>query len=272
MPVNVVPLTRNIGAEIRDVDLRTPLSDSDFSEVHDALMKHQVIFFRDQDISPDQHLEFGRRFGELHVHPLAPSVNDVPELMLIHTDKDSFRNNGSDWHSDVSCDEEPPMGSILHLNTVPEVGGDTLFASMYAAYDGLSDTMKAILDPMVAEHSGEHVYKHNYGGKGVQRRNAPPKSIHPVVRTHPVTGRKALYVNKTFTTGIQGLSPKESAALLEFLYDHTQNPLYQVRFQWERNSIAFWDNRCVQHFAVWDYFPETRSGIRVTVAGDKPFH
>ena len=270
--IEVAPLTCNIGAEIHGVNLDKPLDDQTFQAIHDALMSHQVIFFRNQDITPEQHLAFGRRFGELHVHPVAPSVNDTPELMLIHTDSNSFRNNGDGWHSDVSCDERPPMGSILHLRAVPTGGGDTLFSSMYAAYDALSDQMKKILDPMVAVHGSEHVYSHHYADKGVLRRNEYPHAEHSVIRTHPVTGRKGIYVNSTFTTHITGLKPKESSALLSFLYEHVSNPLFQCRFKWAKNSMAFWDNRCVQHFAVWDYFPETRSGVRVTVAGERPFH
>ncbi|MFT5391054.1 MAG: taurine dioxygenase [Gammaproteobacteria bacterium] len=270
--IDVIPLTRNIGAELVGVDLRTPLSEAQFGVVHEALMAHQVIFLRDQYITSEQHLAFGKRFGELHVHPLAPSINDIPELMRIHTDKDSYRNNGSDWHTDVSCDVEPPMGSILHLHTLPKTGGDTLFSSMYAAYDALSEQMKRILDPMVAVHGSEHVYSHNYGGKGVLRRNEYPSAEHPVIRTHPVTGKRGIYVNRTFTTHIKDLSRRESDALLGFLYTHVENPTFHCRFQWTENAIAFWDNRCVQHFAVWDYFPDTRSGARVTVAGDAPFH
>ena len=191
-----------------------------------------------------------------------------PELMMIHTDKDSFRQNGAGWHSDVSADEEPPLGSILHLETVPSHGGDTLFASMYAAYDALSDRMRAFLDDLTARHESD--YTGQYGDHKPQREF--PKASHPVIRTHPVTGRKALFVNSGFTRRIEGLSHHESRALLDFLFDHIKNPAFQCRFGWQPYSIAMWDNRCVQHVAVWDYYPETRSGIRVTVKGDRPFH
>ena len=165
--IEVRPLTRHIGAEIHGVDLREPLDDADFQTVHDALMTHQVIFFRDQDLTPDQHAEFGRRFGALHIHPAAPAaVEGRPELMRIHADANSTFAEGTAWHTDVSCDECPPMGSILHLHTVPESGGDTLFSSMYAAYDALSDTMKAILDPLTGVHESAHIYRGRYEAVG----------------------------------------------------------------------------------------------------------
>lgn len=266
--IEVEPLTPTIGATLHGVDLAGPLSDDAFEEIHAAWMAHQVVFLRDQHITPEQHLAFGRRFGELHIHPAAPYMHGNPELMTIHTDKDSFRQNGAGWHSDVSADEEPPLGSILHLETVPSRGGDTLFASMYAAYDALSERMRAFLDGLTAKHESD--YTGQYGDHKPQREF--PKASHPVIRTHPVTGRKALFVNAGFTRRIEGLSRHESRALLDLLFEHVKNPAFQCRFQWQPYSIAMWDNRCVQHVAVWDYYPETRSGIRVTVKGDRPFH
>ena len=268
----VVPLTHNIGAEILDIDLCKPLTTETVEFIRTSLLEHQVIFFRDQPLTAEQHLALGQHFGPLHVHPAAPCVDGIPELMKIHTDGDSFRNNGDDWHSDVSCDEEPPLGSILRIHTIPPRGGDTLFSSMYAAYDALSDTMKDILDPLVGIHESEHIYTRSYGDAEVKRRNEYPSAEHPVIRTHPETGRKTIYVNSIFTTRIKGMSRAESDALLKFLFEHVRNPLFQCRFKWDVDSIAFWDNRAVQHHAIWDYFPETRSGVRVTVAGDKPFH
>ena len=199
--ISVDPLTPTIGAEISGVDLREPLDDDTFEEVHGALVEHSVIFFRDQAIDHEQHLAFGRRFGGLHVHPAAPCVEGNPELMLIHTDASSTRQNGDDWHSDVSCDEEPPMGSVLHLHKVPESGGDTLFSSMYAAWEALSEPMKALLAPLEARHESAHLYdgiagRGLYGDATVRRRNEWPSAVHPVVRTHPVSGCPALYVNR----------------------------------------------------------------------------
>ena len=270
--IEVTPLTRHIGAEVRGVDLREPLDDATYEDVHQALMDHLVLFFREQNISPEQHIAFGRRFGELHVHPAAPIVEGYPELMIIHADADSTFAEGTAWHTDVSCDEEPPMASILHLHTVPDVGGDTLFSSTYAAYDALSDTMKAVLDPLVAIHTGD-VYRNRYEAVGGGlRREDYPHAEHPVIRTHPVTGRKGIYVNSPFTQKIKGMTQTESDALLQFLFAHMQHPAFQCRFRWEKNSVAFWDNRCAQHHATWDYYPETRSGMRVTIKGDRPFN
>jgi len=269
--ISVDKLTPIIGAEIAGVDLSKPLGNHQMAEVHRALAENLVIFFRDQHMEPAQHLAFGRNFGELHIHPAAPSHPDHHELMVIHADKNSPRANGEGWHSDVSCDPEPPMGSILYIKTCPPKGGDTLFASMYAAYESLSDRMKAYLDGLMAVHDGEENYRGTYAYAGVGDKPSYPRAEHPVVRTHPVTGQKALYVNRGFTKRLVGVPRDESAAVLQYLYDHAENPLFQCRFRWQPNSIAFWDNRCVQHRAMWDYWPHTRSGFRVTVAGDKPY-
>ena len=240
-------------------------------EIHRALAENLVIFFRDQTLTPEQHLSFGRNFGDLHIHPAAPHAPGHPEMMIIHADKDSPRANGEGWHSDVSCDPEPPMGSILYIRQCPPRGGDTLFASMYAAYEALSDRMKTYLDGLIAVHDGEESYRGTYKNLGVEDKPVYPRAEHPVIRTHPVTGSKALYVNRGFTKRILGVPRDESMAILSYLYDHAENPLFQCRFRWRENSVAFWDNRCVQHRAMWDYWPHTRSGFRVTVAGDKPF-
>jgi len=269
--IQVDPVTPRIGAVVSGVDLGRPMGNQQFQEIHDALMRHEVIFFRDQEITLDQHKDFGRKFGELDVHPGSPGPEGHPEILIIHADEKSKFVAGGSWHSDVSCLEEPPMGSILHLHTVPSCGGDTLFASAGAAYDALSEPMKAFLEPMTAVHSGEHVYRGRYKHQGVEdAEKVYPKAEHPIVRRHPVTGRKSLFVNQTFTTRIPQLARKESDALLKFLTDHIVQPQFQVRFKWDRNSIAFWDNRAVQHHAMWDYYPEVRSGFRVTVKGDRP--
>ena len=267
--MTIEKLTPIIGAEIDGIDLSQPLGNRQIDELHRALAENLVIFFRDQHLSEDQHLAFGRLFGELHIHPAAPSVAGKPELMIIHADKDSPRANGEGWHSDVSCDTAPPMGSILYIRKCPPHGGDTLFASMYAAYDALSDRMKTYLDGLTAEHSGDH-YRGQYANYGIADKAEYPRAEHPVVRTHPVTGKKALYVNKGFTRRIIGIPLDESEGILDYLYEHMANPLFQCRFRWQENSIAFWDNRCVQHHAMWDYWPHTRSGNRVTVRGDRP--
>jgi taurine dioxygenase len=269
--IQVEKVTPLAGAEIRGVDLARPLDERTFKEVHAALIDNGVIFFRDQHLTPEQQKAFGRLFGELHLHPAAPrEVPEHPEILVIHADENSKHVAGENWHSDVSCDLEPPMGSILYMHELPPVGGDTLFASMYAAYDALSEPMKRFLEPLTAMHEGEHVYRGRYGVNDTGK--VFPKAEHPVVRTHPVSGRKALYVNGGFTTRIVQLKRAESDAVLQFLYRHVETPEFHCRFRWQVNSVAFWDNRCMQHHAMWDYYPQRRHGHRVTIKGDKPFY
>jgi taurine dioxygenase len=268
--LTVDKLTPVVGAEVGRVDLSRPLSERQLDEIHRALMENLVIFFRDQTLTPEQHLAFGRLFGDLHLHPAAPHEKGLPELMTIYADKDSPRANGEGWHSDVSCDPEPPMGTILYIKQCPPKGGDTLFANMYAAYEALSDRMKAYLSGLSAVHDGEHVYRGLFANFGEADRPTYPRAQHPVIRIHPVTGKKALYVNRGFTTRILDIPIDESDGILRYLYEHMENPLFQCRFRWQPNSVAFWDNRCAQHRALWDYWPHTRSGTRVTIKGDKP--
>jgi taurine dioxygenase len=267
--ITIDKLTPVIGAEIGGVDLANP-SNRQMDEIHRALAENLVIFFRDQSLTQDQHLDFGRRFGPLHIHPAAPTEPGHPELMIIRADKDSPRANGEGWHSDVSCDLEPPLGSILYIRQCPPRGGDTLFASMYAAYDALSDRMKVYLEALTAVHDGEQNYRGTYANFGIADKPSYPRAEHPVIRTHPVTGKKSLYVNKGFTRRILGIPVDESDGILRYLYEHMANPLFQCRFRWQENSVAFWDNRCAQHRAMWDYWPHTRYGNRVTVKGDRP--
>jgi len=267
----VKPLTGNIGAEIDGVNLSEPLSEATFDAVHNALMEHLVVFFRDQEMTLEQHKAFGRRFGDLHIHPAAPAPEGHPEILVIHADENSKYVAGGGWHSDVSCDVEPPMGSILHIQDVPEAGGDTLFSNMYEAYEQLSEHMRNFLDGLTAMHRSEHVHGGRYSEKTVLRDGEFPEAVHPVVRTHPVTGRKGLYVNSAFTTRIMELSRAESHDVLQMLYNHIARGVnFQCRFRWQPNSVAFWDNRCTQHHAAWDYFPQVRHGYRVTVQGDRP--
>jgi taurine dioxygenase len=268
--ITVEKLTPLIGAEIGGVDLAAP-SAAQLDEIQRALAENLVIFFRDQEMTPEQHLAFGRSFGELHLHPAAPHVPGHPELMIIRTEADSTRANGEGWHSDVSCDAEPPLGSILYLTECPPMGGDTLFANTYAAYDALSDRMKAYVEGLTAVHDGEHVYRGLYANLGVADKPIYPRAEHPVVRTHPVTRRRSLFVNRGFTTRLVGVARDESDAVLSFLFDQVENELFQCRFRWRERSVAFWDNRCAQHRAMWDYWPHTRSGHRVTIRGDRPY-
>ena len=268
--VEVRPLTPTIGAEVRGVDLGA-VDDETLEVLRDALTAHLVLFFRDQDISVEAHKAFGAMFGELDVHPNDPGLEGHPEVMIIHADETSKRVAGEMWHSDVSCSPEPPMGSILRMFVVPESGGDTLFASMYAAYEALSERMKAYLEDLTAVHDGGPYYRtvnriigRDDGGRTY------PSAEHPVVRTHPVSGRRCLFVNSMFTTHLVGVPKSESDHVLAFLFDHVQNPQFACRFRWKPSSVAFWDNRCTQHYAVWDYFPSVRSGYRVTVRGTAP--
>ncbi|HJU28518.1 MAG TPA: TauD/TfdA family dioxygenase [Candidatus Binataceae bacterium] len=268
--IRVRKLNPAIGAEVTGVDLTHPLSAFQIESVRKALLENLVLFFRDQNLSPAQHKIFARRFGDLHIHPAPLGILDGdPEIIIVEADANSRRIAGEVWHSDVSCDSNPPMASILHLKEVPPVGGDTIFASMYAAYEALSDSMRRFLSGLTAMHDG----RRNYDGRATAPSRAAeyPRAEHPVVRTHPITGRNALFVNRMFTTHIVQLKDNESAAVLELLYRHVERPEFQCRFRWEPNSIAFWDNRCVQHQALWDYFPARRYGHRVTIAGDRPF-
>jgi taurine dioxygenase len=271
--ITITPLNPVVGAELHGLDLRQELPEEDIRAIKAALDRHQVVFFRDQDLTPEQHLAFGRRFGELHVHP---SVRGKPreqwtEIMPVHADATTARVAGDKWHTDVSCDEKPPLASILHLTTIPESGGDTLFSSMYAAYEALSEPLQRMLAGLTATHDGAPNYddRAKRSGAGNAAR-VNPVAVHPVIATHPSTGRKTIYVNSAFTVRINELSKEESDAVLGFLFAHVARPEFQCRFHWQRNSIAFWDNRAVQHYAVWDYYPAVRSGQRVTIRGDRP--
>jgi alpha-ketoglutarate-dependent taurine dioxygenase len=261
-----------LGAEVRGITLADGIDDDTYREIRRALLEHQVLFFKEQrEIPPDVQVAIGKRFGELHFHPAAPQMDGFPEVFEIHVQQDSQIANGEFWHSDVSCDEIPPLGTILQIHILPDIGGDTLFANMYAAYDALSDPLKRMLEQLTATHGSEHVYRGRYADRGVDdRQKVYPHASHPVVRTHPETGRKALYVNRTFTTRINELSDSESDALLNLLYDHCERLDFQIRFRWQRNDVAFWDNRCTMHHAIWDYWPHERKGRRVTIKGDRP--
>lgn len=270
--IEVRKVTPTIGAEIHGVDLGGTIGNQQFEEIHQALLENLVIFFRGQNMTVDQHKAFGSRFGKLHVHPNAPKlIPDHPEILVIKADENSKRVAGEVWHSDVSCDPEPPMGSILHIHQVPENGGgDTSFVNMYAAYDALSDTMKRLLLDCTAMHTSLKSANHQY--REVTSDMKFPDSEHPIVRTHPETGRQALFVNRGFTSRIPQLSPAESEAVLNMLFAHAEQDRFKCRFKWQANSVAFWDNRATMHQAMWDYYPQKRYGFRVTVQGDKPFY
>ena len=266
------PFAPNLGAEITGVDLSQTISEAEFSEIEAAFLAYQVLFFKDQkEIPPQVHIDLGKRFGPLHSHPAAPTMAGYPEIFEIHATRHSKVANGEFWHSDVSCDEEPPLGTMLQIHILPPCGGDTMFSNMYAAHDALSDAMKTFLDGLSATHASEHIYRGRYADRGQKDRDiAFPSASHPVVRTHPQTGRKALFVNRTFTTRINELSEEESNAVLKMLFEHAESIQFQIRFRWSKNDMAFWDNRCCMHRAIWDYWPEERKGRRVTIKGDRP--
>lgn len=260
----------HVGAEVQDIDITRPLTNRQVEELHRALGEFGVLFFREQRFDHDSQKRFGRYFGELDIHPNTPGPEGHPEILPIHADASSKIIAGEKWHSDVSCFQEPPLGSILHIHTTPPIGGDTLFASLAAAYDALSPRLKTYLEGLTAFHSGERNYRRRNALIGVDDRGRVfPSAVHPVVIRHPITGRKGLYVNRLFTYRINEVSEEESEAILNHLWQHAEKPDFQIRFHWEPNSVAFWDNRAVQHLAIWDYFPHIRSGSRVTVKGGK---
>jgi len=270
--IDVRPYAPNLGAEIRGITIADGVSAAQLSEIRAAFLEHQVLFFKDQlEIPPDKHIEFGRMFGDLHAHPAAPAMPGFPEIFVIHAHKDSKIANGEFWHSDVSCDEEPPLGTMLQLHLLPPSGGDTLFSDMHGAYETLSKPMRQMLAGLTATHESRHVYPGRYSDRGQDDDKIDcPSAVHPVVRTHPDTGRKALYVNRTFTTRINELSATESRVILDMLFDHAESIDFQIRFRWSLNDMAFWDNRCCMHYAIWDYWPAERKGRRVTIRGDRP--
>jgi len=275
--IDVKPVSGALGAEIFGADLGADLDNETFDDIHQAFLDHQVIFFRDQNLTPEKHKEFGRRFGSLNIHPYVKGMDGHPEIMEIIKEPEDKLNFGGGWHSDMSFQKEPALGSILYGIDIPPYGGDTLFASQYRAYETLSDGMKKLLDGLTALHTAKAEY--GRAGNSAQKRSAMdvknaeedvPAYEHPVVRTHPETGRKALYANPAFTERFSGMTRAESKPLLEFLYAHATREEFTCRFRWQKGSLAFWDNRCVQHFALNDYHGHRRHMRRVTVNGDLP--
>ena len=272
--LNIKPFAPNLGAVITNIDLSNDINDAELKGIRDAFHKFQVLFFQNQsEISPENHIKLGRCFGDLHIHPAAPKMKNYPQIFEINTDKNSKIANGAeDFHSDVSCDIEPPLGTMLQLHILPECGGDTMFANMYMAYEALSNPMQKFLSDLKASHESEHFYSGRYKTESNgQSKTQYPSAIHPVIRTHPETGKKAIFVNKFFTTRILGLEQQESKFILDFLFSHIEKTEFQIRYRWNKNDMAFWDNRCTIHKALWDYFPHERKGRRVTIKGDIPF-
>ena len=261
-----------LGAEISGVDLARALADETIVEIRRALVQHQVIFFRDQALTPAQQVAFGRRFGPLNIHPYVAGMADHPAVMEVIKEPEDRINFGGGWHSDMSFLERPAIGSILYAVETPEVGGDTLFASQAAAYDALSSGLKATLEGLNAVHSASREYSAT--GHSAQKRQSMAiaeadglvgEYVHPMVLVHPETGRKALYVNPAFTLKIEGWKTSESKALLDYLFQHCRYEGFTCRFSWAPGSVAFWDNRSVWHFALNDYHGQRRHMRRVTV-------
>ncbi|MHC8319897.1 taurine dioxygenase [Pseudomonas sp. GB2N2] len=277
MSLTLRPLGPIIGAEVEGLDMRQPLSDHEYQWVEQAVLKHQVLFFRNQVITPAEHVGFASRFGDLHRHPIYPHVDQHPELLLIDTAITDVRDNAI-WHTDVTFLAAPAMGSILAARQVPAFGGDTLWANGVAAFEALSAPIRQLLDGLTATHELTKSFPTERFGSTPEaleryekaRKDHPPLS-HPVIRTHPATGRKALFVNEGFTTRINELNAKESEALLALLFSHVSRPEFTVRWQWQANDVAFWDNRITQHYAIDDYRPERRVMHRATIVGDVPF-
>jgi taurine dioxygenase len=276
--ISVNRISGALGAEISGVDLaRSNLDDEVIGEIRHALVDHQVIFFRDQHLTPDQHLAFGRRFGELQVHDFVEGMEDNQEILEVRKEEYETRNFGGGWHTDVSYLDRPALGSVLYAHEVPAVGGDTMFANQYLAYETLSEGMKEMLGKMTAVHSARRPYGLNAAGRAVDRsmsirytNEAHGEVEHPVIRTHVETGRKCLYVNGAFTIRFTDMTEEESAPLLHYLWQHAARPEFTCRFRWQKNSIAFWDNRCVQHNAINDYHGQRRVMHRVTIEGERP--
>lgn len=264
------PLSPGCGAELLGIDLAAELPDAAIAEIRAALLQYQVVFFRDQTLSRAQHIAFARRFGELEIHTATPKDQADPEVLrIVHGPDNKGRENN--WHSDVTWRECPSLGSILRAIEIPAVGSDTLFSNMVMAYENLSAEMRRWIDGLTAVHDIARVFAKRLGKTAQELHEKYPPMRHPVVRTHPETGRKLIYVNTGFTSHIVGLSPKESDWLLAHLYAQAALPEYQCRFRWRNNSMAFWDNRACQHYAASDYFPQVRIMERVTIAGDKPY-
>jgi taurine dioxygenase len=269
------PLTVNIGAFVSGVNLNDKLSQEQLENINQALLEYEVIFFRDQDISSERHQELAHYFGEPHVHPAYNHVDGFPDLCILESTPENPTKIEL-WHTDMTFHERPPLGSFLRSWKVPEVGGDTMWGSTTAAYNALDDEMKKKLSKLTAVHSFEYGFKESIAEKGREAfaeaiANNPPVT-HPVIRTHPVKGTKNIFVNRLFTTHIEGMDKKESDELLEFLYQHMIKDEFTCRFRWQDNSMAIWDNRCTIHKPVNDYFPNYRQLRRITIHGDKPFY
>ncbi|MEX2481678.1 MAG: taurine dioxygenase [Gammaproteobacteria bacterium] len=272
--IAVAPCTVAIGAEVSGIDLAR-IDDAAFAEVRRALAEHQVLFFRDQHLDPAAHMAFAGRFGAMEVHEVFKPLEDFPQISVLEHDAERPPISDS-WHSDVSYRSEPSMASILYARHIPPNGGDTLWLSACAAYDALSAPLQEFLCGLHAEHDflgayGSYFQQQEDGAERIARaRRETPPVHHPLIVVHPLTGRRVLYVNPTFTTRVLELSPAESTGLLNLLFQHLLKPEFQVRHKWRRDDVAVWDNRATQHYATGDYYPDYRRMHRITVGGERP--
>jgi taurine dioxygenase len=277
MSIEVTHLTRAFGAVLSGVDLTEPLPQSSIDRLSELLVERKVLFFREQEMTPRAQRDFAARFGTLHVHPIYPVLPDLPEILLLDN-HEAFLPDNDNWHTDVTFSKTPPLAGILAAKRIPPIGGDTLWSDSAAAYEALSEPLRRFLDGLTAQHSvaksfpperwqSDPAFKERYE-RAVAKH---PPVDHPVVRTHPVSRRKGLFVNEGFTTHINGIKPRESEALLKFLFAHAGQPEFILRWRWTAGDVAFWDNRNTQHYAVADYLPERRTMHRATVNGDEPF-
>ncbi|GAB5414987.1 MAG: taurine dioxygenase [Congregibacter sp.] len=269
------PVAGALGALVSGIDLTKPLRDDEKQQLRNMLNTHEVLFFRDQAVTPEQLAKLAGTFGPVQTHPAYDTVPGVPEVTILESLPDKPTKIEA-WHSDMTFRQHPPMATLLKADIVPPRGGDTMWSSMTAAYAGLSETMQRFLDPLVAVHDFAWGFKESLAEPGGRERLAAavaanPPVRHPIIRRHPETGKKVLFVNALFTTHINGLTSKESRALLDFLFQHAATPEFTARFQWERNSIAIWDNRSTQHKPINDYFPAHRRMHRTTIDGDHPY-
>lgn len=277
MSIDIHPLSPALGAQISGIDLNRDLTGEQRNVIERALLDHQVLFFRDQPITPQQQARFAANFGDLHIHPIYPNVPEQPEVLILDTAVTDVRDNAV-WHTDVTFLPTPALGAVLSAKQVPAYGGDTLWASGIAAFEALSRPMQTLLDGLTATHDFTRSFPLERFGNTAEdlarweetRRKNPPLS-HPVIRTHPVSGRKALFVNEGFTTRINELEAAESEAILKLLFAHGTRPEFTMRWRWQANDVAMWDNRVTQHYAVDDYRPQRRVMHRATILGDAPF-
>jgi taurine dioxygenase len=274
-PFALTPLTPAIGGRVEGIDLADPLSDETVAALKDALHDRLVLFFSDQHLTPAAHRSFAAHFGPLHIHPIYPNVPETPEILILDTDAKNLPDNDN-WHTDVTFIETPPLGAALYARKIPPSGGDTLWLSTIAAYEALSAPFKKLLEGLTAVHDFEKSFPRDRfaapeaARRWEEARAKNPPIVHPVVRTHPASGRKALFVNYGFTTRINELSKAESDAVLGYLFEHVTKPEFQIRHRWRENDLALWDNRVTQHYATVDYLPERRIMHRATIIGERP--